>query len=129
MELHYTSKLRFNPLYSESTKLTLTCSTLFFSLLQNFYQTEQLLLKVTYHPYWKCAIHPSAETTEQARDWHEISVHHVTPNLMSLVLPPGRHHVTCRYKNPVYQKVGFALFIVVFIALMVKESTTLLLRS
>ncbi|PFX18222.1 hypothetical protein AWC38_SpisGene17414 [Stylophora pistillata] len=88
---------------------------------KNFYETEHLLLKVTYHPYWKCAFHSSAETIDGARDWHEVLVHHVTPSLMSIVLPPGKHHVICQYKNPICQKVGFVLFLVSFIALMVRE--------
>lgn len=48
-------------------------------------------------------------------------MHHVTPNLMSVVLPPGKHHVICQYKNPIYQKVGFILFLVIYITLVLKE--------
>lgn len=84
---------------------------------------------MTYHPFWTCAFHSSADEDEQARDWHDIPVHHVTPNLMSIVLPPGKHHVTCRYKNLIYQKVGFALFAVILIVLLVKELTALLQRT
>ena len=61
---------------------------------------EHLLLKVTYHPYWKCAVHYSAEVIDGAPDWHEDLLHHVTPSLMSIVLRPGNHHVICQYKNP-----------------------------
>lgn len=119
------------PLFVQLTKSTSKQSVLpeacssFFFLFQNFYQTEHLLLKVTYHPFWKCAFHSSSDATDQARDWHEIPVHHVTPNLMTVVLPPGRHHVTCQYKNPIYQKVGFVLFFMIFIALLMKELANL----
>lgn len=83
---------------------------------------------MTYHPYWKC-FQSSADVTERAQDWQEIPVHHVTPNLMSVLLPPGKHHVTCQYKNPIYQKVGFVMFIVIVIALLVRELTTLFQRT
>lgn len=95
---------------------------LFHSLFsQNFYKTEHLLLKVTYHPYWKCVFQSLADATDSTRDWLEVPVHHVTPNLMSVVLPPGKHHVICQYKNPIYQKVGFILFLVIYITLVLKE--------
>ncbi|PFX30984.1 hypothetical protein AWC38_SpisGene4191 [Stylophora pistillata] len=96
---------------------------------KNFYKTEHLLLKVTYHPYWKCAFYSSVEATDGARDWREVLVHHVTPNLMSIVLPPGKHHVFCQYKNPIYQKVGFVLFYMIFTALMVKEFFRVIVNS
>ena len=83
---------------------------------------------MTYHPYWKCAFHSLADTADQSPDWHEIPVHHVTPNLMSVVLPPGRHHVTCQYKNPIYQKVSFVLCVVIFITLLINELTKLIQR-
>ncbi|XP_068686383.1 uncharacterized protein [Montipora foliosa] len=92
---------------------------------EDFYSTEHLILKVTYHPYWTCAFRPFVDANDKTRgideDWHVIPVHHVTPNLMSVVLPPGRHHVTCKYKNPFYQKLLFVLFIFVIFALTITE--------
>ena len=77
---------------------------------------------MTYHPYWKCAVRYSAEVIDGAPDWHEDLLHHVTPSLLSIVLRPGNHHVIYQYKyKSIYQKMSFVLFVVVFIALMVKE--------
>ncbi|RMX48607.1 hypothetical protein pdam_00008032, partial [Pocillopora damicornis] len=67
---------------------------------KTFHKTEHLLLKVTYHPYWKCAVRYSAEVIDGAPDWHEDLLHHVTPSLLSIVLRPGNHHVIYQYKNP-----------------------------
>jgi uncharacterized membrane protein YfhO len=63
-----------------------------------------LLLKVSFHPFWTADI--DGEPTE---------VDHVAPNLMAVDVPPGRHRVRLRYRNPEYQKalfVGSVLFVI-----------------
>ena len=58
---------------------------------------ELLLLKVSYHPYWEARVDGQPHATL-----------HLGPNMLGLRLPPGRHEVEFRYRNPSYQK---ALFI------------------
>jgi len=58
---------------------------------------ERLLLKVSFHPFWTAQV-----------DGERAGVDHVAPNLMAVDVPPGRHRVYLRFRNPGYQK---ALFI------------------
>jgi hypothetical protein len=60
-------------------------------------------------------------TDQEYEKWHEVEVNHVTPNLMSIILPPGRHEVICSYSNPWYQKIGFIIFIFTVTAICAKE--------
>jgi len=59
---------------------------------------DYLLLKSSHHPYWHASI-----------DGRETDIVQVGPNLMAARMTPGRHEVIFRYRNPVYQKVGFVL--------------------
>lgn len=94
---------------------------------------------MSYHPYWSCRYaKPSAlrykendkpeGTDQECEKWKEVQVHHVTPNLMSIVLPPGRHEVVCSYSNPLYQKLGFIIFLVAVIVIFIKEFLTNLFK-
>jgi len=58
---------------------------------------EQLLLKASYHPGWKAWV-----------DGRQTEIDHAAPNLMAISVPPGRHEVRFRYRNPTYQKLLFA---------------------
>ena len=69
---------------------------------------EHVLLKVTYHPFWRCKYFKVDEdyTLQQfnssriPRGSHSATINHVTPNLMSVTLPAGRYHVIFRYRIP-----------------------------
>ena len=58
---------------------------------------EQLLLKASHHPGWKAWL-----------DGLPTEIAHAAPNLMAISVPPGRHEVRFRYRNPAYQKLLFA---------------------
>jgi hypothetical protein len=58
---------------------------------------EHLLLKASYHPGWKAWL-----------DGLQTEIDHTAPNLMAISVPPGRHEVRFRYRNPAYQKLLFA---------------------
>jgi hypothetical protein len=58
---------------------------------------EHLLLKVSYHPGWGARV-----------DGVQTEIDQVSPNLMAVRVPPGRHEVRFRYHNPAYQKLLFA---------------------
>jgi hypothetical protein len=58
---------------------------------------ERLLLKASYHPYWTATVDGTTEPVDL-----------VAPNLMAVSVPPGRHEVRFRFRNPRYQKVLFA---------------------
>ena len=100
-----------------------------FIISQDIFSAEHLLLKVTYHPYWSCRHKPVSGDTQlgvegtdtSGEDWLDTDVYHVTPNLMSIVLPAGRYHVVFRYCNPLYQKIGFVLFLLILPTLILKQ--------
>jgi hypothetical protein len=58
---------------------------------------ERLLLKASFHPYWTATVDGSVAPVDL-----------VAPNLMAISVPPGRHEVRFRYRNPRYQKLLFA---------------------
>jgi len=58
--------------------------------------SERLLLKASYHPYWIATVDGEAEPVDL-----------VAPNLMAISVPPGRHEIRFRFRNPAYQKVLF----------------------
>jgi hypothetical protein len=58
---------------------------------------EKLLLKASYHPGWQAWV-----------DGLQTEIDHAAPNLMAIPVPPGRHEVRFRYRNPHYQKLLFA---------------------
>lgn len=58
---------------------------------------EHLLLKASYHPGWQASV-----------DGQQTEIEHAAPNLMAIPVPPGRHEVRFRYRNPAYQKLLFA---------------------
>ncbi|XP_048588523.1 uncharacterized protein LOC116617869 isoform X2 [Nematostella vectensis] len=102
----------------------------------DIFTAEHLLLKVTYHPYWTCRysntvtgssldVISSQELQEHAFHeydrWTEVPIHHVTPNLMSIVLPPGRHHVICSFHNPLYQKLAFLMSVLTILMIVIHE--------
>jgi hypothetical protein len=58
---------------------------------------EQLLLKASYHPGWEAWV-----------DGTQTEIDHGAPNLMAIAVPPGRHEIRFRYRNPTYQKILFA---------------------
>jgi hypothetical protein len=62
-----------------------------------------LLLKVNYFPWWHAYI-----------DGEEITIEHVAPNFMAVLVPSGVHFVRFEYQNPVYQKVSFLLSLFLF---------------
>ena len=59
--------------------------------------SERLLLKASFHPYWTAAVDGSVEPVDL-----------VAPNLMAISVPPGRHEIRFRFRNPRYQKLLFA---------------------
>jgi hypothetical protein len=59
--------------------------------------SERLLLKASFHPYWTAAVDGSDEPVDL-----------VAPNLMAISVPPGRHEIRFRFRNPRYQKLLFA---------------------
>jgi len=76
---------------------------------QKFEFLEHLLLKVTYHPFWRCSYFTVEDTYTLDNQINHISlppgrtsatINHVTPNLISITLPPGRYHVVFRYRFP-----------------------------
>lgn len=71
-------------------------------------QAESLLLKVSYHLFWRCFYFPVDENytlikydkKNRPRRHSLVTVHHVTPNLMSVTLPAGKYHVIFSYRYP-----------------------------
>jgi len=59
---------------------------------------EDLLLKASHHPYWGVRV-----------DGAPAELLRVAPHLMAVSVPPGRHEVVFRYRNPTYQKALFAV--------------------
>jgi hypothetical protein len=57
---------------------------------------ERLILKVSFHPFWTAEV-----------DGKQTEIEHVAPNLMVVDVPPGRHRVRLRFRNPNYQKALF----------------------
>ncbi|XP_065056049.1 uncharacterized protein LOC135684418 isoform X2 [Rhopilema esculentum] len=75
---------------------------------QSLADMEHLLLKVTYHPFWKCFYYPVSrdftldmfQTPKLLDGKTYTNINHVTPNLMSVSLPPGRYLVVFTYRFP-----------------------------
>eukprot|EP00794_Sanderia_malayensis_P011056 gene11056-12223_t len=94
---------------------------------------EHLLLKVTYHPFWKCFYYPVgndfALSDFNRPYFHDgktyVEVRHVTPNLMSVTLPPGRYLVVFTYRFPGILK----LLVLICIACGFKTTAGLLQRN
>ena len=84
---------------------------------------EHVLLKVTYHPFWRCKYFKVDEdyTLQQfnssriPRGSHSATINHVTPNLMSVTLPAGRYHVIFRYRIPGVLKILALISIILFL--------------
>ena len=84
---------------------------------------EHILLKVTYHPFWRCKYFKVDEdytlqhfnNNRIPRGSHSATVNHVTPNLMSITLPAGRYHVIFRYRIPGVLKILALMSIILFI--------------
>ena len=57
---------------------------------------ERLLLKASYHPYWRASVDGRVRPTV-----------HVAPNLMAVDVPAGRHTVVLSYRNPIYSQALF----------------------
>jgi hypothetical protein len=65
---------------------------------------DRLLVKSSYHPYWHADV-----------DGLEVSAERVSPNLMVIDVPPGRHHVRFRFRNPWWQKAALAASLLVLL--------------
>jgi hypothetical protein len=66
---------------------------------------EFVLLKVSYHPYWKVAV-----------DGVRADVVPLAPNLMGVAAGPGTHEIVFRYRNPLSQKIAAAGALVLWCA-------------
>ena len=84
---------------------------------------EHVLLKVTYHPFWRCKYFKIDEdytlqhfnSNRIPRGSHSATINHVTPHLMSVTLPAGRYHVIFRYRIPGALKMLALISIILFI--------------
>uniref|UniRef100_A0A7M5V394 Uncharacterized protein n=1 Tax=Clytia hemisphaerica TaxID=252671 RepID=A0A7M5V394_9CNID len=83
---------------------------------------EHLVLKVSYHPFWRCVYFPvdehhslfSRKPLVIPRYRKSVVVNHVTPNFISVSVPTGRYHVIFRYRFPGILKIMALLATVMF---------------
>jgi hypothetical protein len=65
---------------------------------------ERLLLKASFHPNWQAFV-----------DGDQTPIMRVAPNLMAIDVGTGRHQVSFRYRNPLYQKLLALLSLACFL--------------
>lgn len=95
---------------------------------------EHVLLKVAYHPFWRCTYFPIEDKHYTLYDYDPnrklenrkyATVHHVTPNMMAVTLPRGKYHVIFKYRFPGILK----LMAVVLMMLLIDAGLKYELRS
>ena len=68
-------------------------------------ESRWLILKVNFFPWWEAHV-----------DGEEVSIVHVAPNFMAIEIPPGDHSIEFRYRNPLLQKLGALMALLVMLA-------------
>ena len=92
-------------------------------LLLQFEHLEHLLLKVSYHPFWRCVCFPVGDIyslsdydpNDLQTNRVSLPINHVTPNLMAVAVPTGRYHVIFRYRFPGILKILACVCLFVFV--------------